>query len=258
MTVKILVNTVGRDTYLQAGATAEDGYDARDLICGPRNKLWRSIPTADNKGSQYATNSNQTPDHLVIARADFMLTEQGQRLRAYRVNSSTFISGIDENPFSSSDLIGIKSQDYAISFSASATTVWGVLVSQIAGAEALQFSKMYFSAGFNFARHITPRATSWANVPASEKSYAFPLEGDLPYEVEARAQLQWSGVLTSEIDSFLALPTIFEWPIFIYDPSTYLWPWKLEHVIIEGYTLQHVNYDIWNVQLSIARLKHYD
>lgn len=261
MTVKIITNLGATTSVMNelVYAATQYGFSPNDAASGSRSKFWRSILTLGPKGLGYTFPSNQTPDHCVIARADKLLTLGTYRVTGIYSGGYTTISGFDINPLTSANLVGPRAQDLCVAFTPSATTIWAVKFTQVGSdPEAAMISKLYFGVGFAFGKDIQPKASQIQPLPRAEKILAFPQEGDLPFEIEQRMSMVWEDVTSAKIDEFLALPQVLKWPFFIYDPNTYLFPWKLEHVILESYRMAHKNINRWDLQLNLGRLKHYD
>jgi len=198
--------------------------------------------------------------HLVVARADWMVTQSGARVRAFQKSSGgswSAISGADYPHLRAGDLIGPRSQDLVLDISG-ATNYRGFAVhfdSFLAGnAEAMMISKMYASVGFSFA--MPPVfAQPWVDIPESDRWFR-PQQTLYEYETEKQFKLGFPAT-RAEMTSFKALPMLLKWPLFLYDTAGDVFPWKLEHVVIEGWIETVIEDDRHFVEITLRRLKHY-
>jgi hypothetical protein len=263
----LLPNTVGNATTASGprsggGATAT-GYRDQDLISGPRSTIWRSTATAGAfNAPAYTTDSDVIATHVVIARADWLLTQAGIYLTAAQRNSGgtwSAISGFSYTPFTSASLMGPKLQDFCTTISPTVYRGIGLDFDSL-GAEAMQISKMYFSTGFSFDGDLDLSAPpSWQPLPVTQSVNLFiPQLGFDPYEVEANLTLNWLNNSKASIAAFKALPQILNWPIFLYDDSGDVWNWKLEHVLVETWEEIATSKDFSDISITFKRLKHYE
>ena len=266
MALLFLPNTAGDRATAQdntgSGATAT-GYDVKNLIAGPRQASngWRSTASSGASGVGYQIATDTDIDHIVIARADWLLTENTMRVKGRKRDSGgtwTDISGFDKNPIVAADLIGPKAQDLVIAVDVD-TSLRGVGISAdpVAGTEAVQISKLYGAIAFTFDPLTVPsREATWEDLPPG--TYYEPLLGSRPYEVERRFTLTFEAVTMAQIENFKAIPQLFYWPFFLYDQNADLWKWKLEHVILEGFEVSVRTNLYYDLTINFLRLRHYD
>ena len=260
MSFLFLCNHVGdRATALAATSTSTaSGFDAYDVISGPRSTRWRSNPdTGSTSFLTYALSSNFTADYCVIARADWLLTADGKKLNLVDRDSGGTGYNISPNynPVTASDLVGIRSQDLVTSFTATHLRGYGIRTQNNGGNEASQISKLYFSSSLSIGS--PERGAQWEAIRYEDRMFT-PQKGDLPYETEARISLTFRHLTVSQIESFRELPQLLNWPLFIYDSDAYVWPHKLEHVVIEDWTEVRRGVAVWELTVNARRLKHYD
>jgi len=243
--------------YYTVPVTVTDDY--RNLIAGPRSTFFSMPASTTDQGMGYAhQGTNNTPTHIVVARADKLLTSTGMRLRgAQRASGGTWtVLGPDLAPITSSDLTGIRGQDYVVAVSPSSLQGVGIIVNpHPSGTASGQISKLFGATSFTFGNEPTAGAT-FDSLPIG--TYSQPLRCIEPYEVEQRFSLVWPLIDASYVTSFLALPQIFRWPIFLYDDTQSIFQWKLEHVIIEGYKVLVHEKDRVSIEVTFARLRHYE
>lgn len=258
MSLWILANHGGYlGTALYPSGEAATGYSLVDIVTGPRSTRYRSQASSGDRSAGYEFGSDVVISHVVVARADWMLTQNGSRVRARQRNSGgtwSVVSGIDLNPLSSANLVGPTSQDLVLAVSPSDHRGSSLFRSGVSGSEALQVAKVFASSGLYFGLNPTP-GFSWQDLP--DNQFAFPIRGNRVYEVERRFALNWLGITQANLNSFLALPMIDRWPLFLYDDAGDVFPWKLEHVIVENYTVNVIAADNINLEVSFARLKHW-
>src|SRR5262249_21615503 len=150
-------------------------------------------------------------------------------------------------------LVGPKGQDLVVAVAPTSLRGCGVLCSSASGSEASQVSKVFGSVAFGFS--IAPGiGVTWQG--AEPLTYVTPLEGTQPYEIDGRFSLTFEGITQTEFKNFLTLPDVLTEPFFLYDDSSALWIWQLEHVLLTGYTAQIVEVDTYNLELDFARLRH--
>lgn len=260
MALLILPNTAGDSatsmTNAGAGVATASGYNNYDVIAGPRSSRWRSAAHSSNMRLGYVLGADTTVTHCVIARADWLLTQDTMRLRGLQRNSGgtwSAISGFDLNPITSSNLVGLYSQDYVQEVSPTDLRGFGIdCVTLGGGSEAAQVSKIFYSNAVELSAN--PSASSWEQV---ESGY-YPMWGYFPYHTEARMQLSWHALTAAEITAFKAIPNLLSWPLYLYDEDADYWPWKLEHVIVEDYSYSSIGIGRWKLDVIFRRLKHYD
>lgn len=242
---------------ISLGTTAT-GYDIYDLIAGPRSTGHRTTASSSEAGRGYVFPSDYTCSHIVVARADWLLTQNGTRLRAKQRTSGgtwNYIGSVDENPLATNDLIGIRAQDYVAAVTPTDLRGIAITATPASGTQASHVSKFYACSAYSFGQNPSP-GFSWENLPIG--TYRQGLEGDIPYEVEMRFTLTFPGVAQSIVTGFRALGQILNWPVFLYDDTGDIWDWKLEHCIIEAYEWIVHEKDVHSLSITFNRLRHYD
>lgn len=242
---------------ISLGSTAS-GYDIYDMIAGPRSTGHRTAASSSEAGRGYHFGSDYTCTHIVVARADWLLTQNGTRLRAKQKTSGgswNYIGSVDENPLVVGDLIGIRAQDYVAAVSPTDLRGIAITCTPSSGTQASHISKFYACSAFSFGQNPAPGYT-WENLPLG--TYGQPPKGDIPYEIELRFTLTFPGVQQSTVTDFRALGQILNWPVFLYDDTGDLWDWKLEHVIIDSYEWIVHEKDVHSLSITFNRLRHYD
>lgn len=253
---------ISDDLVAMYAGTSASGYDIKDVIAGPRSTHHRLQASVSEVGIGYYHTIETEIKYLVICRADWMLTQNGTRVRVGQVGlgstSWSNVSGIDYNPLALSDLIGVRQQDLVISTASAGSTLGGIALSStpVSGGQSLQVSKVCGCNTLEFSNYLPLIGSVSEMLPPN--TYATPLYGYFPYEIEKRFSLTWTMLPMSEVTAFKAVPQIFNWPIFIYDPSATMWDWKLEHVIIESYQEDILEKGNHVLTVNFARLRHYD
>lgn len=263
MAFRFLTNGAGNLASAQdnagSGSTAS-GYSATAAISGPRSKVWRSTASASASGLGYQYTSDLSPDYIVIARADLLLTQNTMRVKGRNRNSGgtwSDISGFDYNPLVVGDLIGPRAQDLVKAVSVGANTRGvGFTGTPASGTEAVSVSKVYGAVSFSFTDCAPSFLPKWTDLPP--RTYSSPMLGNRPYEIERRFSLVFSGVSAADLASFKALTQLYYWPLFLYDEDAAVWSWKLEHVILEALDVLYGHKNFYNITMSFARLSHYD
>lgn len=262
MGVLFLVNTAGdvaASVANAAGGSTATNYSLLDMITGPRSTLHRGAAASGGVGCAYLFNSNQDLTHVVVARADYLLTLNTSRVRLLQRNGSnvwSYVSGVDYNPLTSASLTGLRSQDLVIPFTQVEKRGIELYSNPVSGTDAQQISKFYGCNSFEFTGYAPKLGVTSENLPIG--SYATPLDGDMSYEIEARFSLSYELLTGSLVDNFKALPQLKRWPLFLYDGSQDVWNHKVEHVIIEGWTETIVQADRHNLEINFARLRYYE
>lgn len=269
--LQILVNTAGAyaKDLVQSGTSTATGYSQTDLISGPRSKYFRSSSATGGTLGYICDPSSVACTHLVIARADWLLTlnagpNYGTEIQAYRyagydaTSASSVTSAIilDE----STDLIGYNYQDYVTSWNSASGYGWAINQygnPSTATTHVFQCSKLYFSNAYDFGVNPRHQGINWEYFDQGRLNMFRTLEGTFDYACEARITIQFPEIESTYIDQFLALPEIYRWPFFLYDSAGDVIPWKIEHVILERIEQQILADDVWQVSLSFLRLKHY-
>lgn len=240
--------------------TSASGYDINDVIAGPRSTHHRLQSSVSEVGIGYWHLFETTLNYLVVCRADWMLTQNGTRVRVGQkslVGGWSNAAGIDYNPLARADLIGPRQQDLVIDIDA-ITNTGGIALSStpVSGGQSLQVSKIYGAKAYEFSTYLPIISSVSEMLPLN--SYATPLHGMIPYEIEKRFSLTWPMLPMSEVTAFKTLTSVFNWPIFLYDPDTTMWDWKLEHVIVESYQEDILEKGNHTLTVNFARLRHYD
>jgi hypothetical protein len=263
MSVYLLPNTIGdaaATCALEAGTTSYG--ELNDLIAGPRSTFWRSVAASSAIAPMFTLSSDVIATHMVVARADWMVTLAGARVRARQRSSGgvwSHIVGVDYNTLTAGSLLGPKSQDLVFAVSPTNYRGYGLEFDSV-GTEAMQISKFYPSVGFQFDGDLVLNpAPQWTAFPLTQSVNMFaPLKSYDAYEVEAQISLTWKNCSRANIRAFEALPQILNWPLFIYDDAGDVWNWKLEHVVIEGWAETFTAIDYSDITVTFQRLKLYE
>lgn len=236
--------------------------DKLNLIAGPRNTYWKSTTDSSAVAIGFQIASDLVATHIVVARADWMVTLAGARLRICNRSSVpawSNLSSPDINPFATANLMGPTLQDYCVAITPTQNRGYGVTFDS-SGAESFKMSKMYASVGFSFSGDIQlDSLPEWKPMPRTQSVNLFiPQQGNEPYEVEADISITWRNNTPASIATFEALPQLRNWPLFIFDDAGDLWSWKLEHVLVDTWQKTLVGQDLWDITVSFKRLKHYE
>lgn len=210
----------------------------------------------------YSFSADVACTHLVVARADWMVTQSGARVRGFQKSSGgswSAISGADYPHLRAGDLIGPRSQDLVLDISG-ATNYRGFAAhfdSFLAGnAEAMMISKMYACIAFDFGETPSPDGVQSVDIPDTGRFFT-PQRGTFAYETEKSISFSLPPVSKTLAEQFKALPHLLKWPIFLYDTAGDIWPWKLEHVLIEGWQENILESGNHVFSFTFRRLKHY-
>ena len=208
-------------------ATAQDncgraryasGYNAAQVISGPRSTCWRATARAGDMGLGYQLAVDTDVDYIVVARADWALTKNGMRLRGTKRSSGgtwSYISGFDYNTLAAADLVGPREQDLVVTVDVGASLRGiGIIGAPSSGTEALQVSKIYGAVSFEL--DVPPGLNvQWEDLPA--QSYSTCLQSSRPYEIERRYSLVFNSISTAKLQAFESLTAIRTAPLFLYD-----------------------------------------
>jgi len=254
MTVYLLTNHLGDvATTATAASFTSTGYDAYDAISGPRSTLMRNDIAATHT-YRYAGVS-QAVTHVVLARADFF--KNALNAASVEVQYGGSWTADSTATAGSMTLLGPRSQDWVKTISRTDSN-FGLQFNSNSPYNAVQYSKIYFSNGFDFGSG--PEQQGYTEpIDEGSNSYVRQFFGEGFFETEAYIVLEWRNITSAKIEAFEALP-IF-WPFFIYDDSADLWQHKLEHVIIaqgEPYKKVRLGQDLFSITITFRRLRHYD
>lgn len=238
--------------------TQDSNYDENNLITGSRNEWFKTTSTADPKRMGYTWSNEIDIDHVIITRADKLVTSGSSQVNV-QVNQSGWInlaSSLDlEN-----DLVGIKNQDYVLNYAPDGGAT-GVAVRVVPNsAEATYFNHLVGAVSFSFGRSPAFNVLTEELNP-SDRYYTD--NNTLPmrhrtYETSHRISMKFEHVTKAKLDEFLALDNIRNHPLYIYDSNAWVFPHKLEHVILESIKTTQDNKDLWTISLVFRRLRHYD
>lgn len=261
MSVYILTHGVAdQSTSIDLPQGVDTGYYANDAIMGARSCIHKRPGTGtydlvEYRGSAYPAGApNLTADFLVQVRADlqFRNSVASSAANLWRHNGTSWQLHSTATP-STSDLTGVKSQDYVRLFSSGTGTGWEYQQTY-ASATGGAHGAVYL--GQQFAFNVPPTGpVAWEELP--QHTSVTPMRATRPFEVEAMFNITWQKVTAAKVTALKSLSKIFHWPFFIYDDSADFIPWKLEHVILGGMSAQLRYVDAWEVTLSCYRLRHY-
>lgn len=263
MALKFLFNAAGiaADAIGNTGSgSTATGYDTTAIMCGQRSTAWRSTSaTANSIG--YTYDDDVTISHVVVARADWLVTKAGQRVRGRQRNSGgtwSDIAAFDKNPLAASDLIGPRTQDLVVACAPTDLRGLGLSFTPATGSEASQLSKLYGANAFSFTEAVPSFGVNWTTFEPNtlEKS----MRGTFLYDVERGFSLSFFGLSETELTSFMSTTNLYHWPFFIYDEDQEIWEWKLEHVILAGLEARMLmpSFRTYELELRLLRLRHYD
>lgn len=237
------------------GATAA-GYNTTDVMSGPRSRMWRSVKFSAAE-INYSYGSNIGISYCVVARADLLITSAGTQVVGRQRDAGgawTDIPAFNYNPLTAGALIGPRSQDLVVPTTPANQRGFGLYCGCLSGSQAAIFSKLYAGGAFGFS--VPPnRGVQWQDLPP--ETYAVPLKGTKPYEIERSFSLTFAGVKQSERTQFLLYDGFYS-PFFLYDSTGDIWQHKLEHVILTGFTETMLEVDTYTITMEFARLRHYE
>lgn len=267
--MKLLFNTVGNVatslTHASFGAAAS-GYSATDLVSGPRSTFFRTTASTGQIRIAYDYSAAMNVDFFAIARADKLITQQGINFKYITKNSGgTWSVTSIVNPLTTSSLIGptvgtkTVGQDYVYTWGSTQTSYgYGIEMTTAGGsAEAMMISKLYVGQMFSFDSEEVEIGAGWEDLSESERRFR-PMRGSFEYDTEKRIALSWNSQSKATTQSFIETANLLTWPLFLYDPNQYVFAWKLEHVLIEDYTVELAGPDNYDISIIFRRLAHYD
>lgn len=260
MSLKFIVNHLGNSATsvsMVSGTLAEGSLN--DLIAGPRSSFIRSAASASAIQPGFVLGSDLVLTHLVVARADLMVTKAGAQVRAMQRSSGgvwSAISGTTIATLAAGNLTGPTSQDLVIDVTG-ATNYRGFGIEfDSAGTEAMHFSKLIGGIAFDFGEPVPFMGAPTENL-ADDGRFVTPPRGTFMYETEREFSLTIGPVAMSVAKAFKALPLLLRWPLYLYDENADFIPWKLEHVLCLGWKEVIAEKDRHTFQISFRRLKHY-
>mgnify|MGYP000911878280 CR=1 FL=1 len=263
MTLYLLPSTAGNDSVVSdssVGPTEASGYTLFDLITGPRSTMCVTTSGANHdyqfaKAGYFAGSATIYASHCVIARMDWAKNNSTalSSMQVLRAPGGGGAWTAAYGPTAVGTLIGVRDQDYVVSFTRAIGSGWRAYLS-FAGATENQLSKIYISDGYTFG--IDP-TTEIQVTQMSESQYVTPIKATRPYEIEAVFNLTWRHVTLAKLTEFREIAQLFYWPLFLYDDAINVIPWQLEHVIVTGWTEVIEHLDSWRITVNFARLRHY-
>lgn len=224
---------------------------------GPRHLLGDSPDGTGFVRVQYVSNDTTKLDgidYCVITNADYALTHKLEVVKA-----TSFWAG-HTNLFSSTNfaetLIGPKSQDYLLSF----TAISGVKALHInlddgsGGSWSKKLGKVFFSdsLSFDYVDETYPqRQPAWESVTITGEKYL----------TQEKIRLSFNSLTDSQIQAFDALPNVwgkYRQPFFIYDSSAVFLSEKLLHVVLADRQITKSFSDFYSMTLDLYVLRYYD
>lgn len=259
MGVLILTNSVGAvaSSCTVEGATVKGGYDIRDVISGPRNRTVRAEGLASVVSLVYA-NPETSVTHCVVTRLDlFKWTTNASFVNLGYGSGGGIVPQSGHYPPGEPDLIGVREQDWVCAFPSPISSTSFRLTFTQSGAHLSDYEcgKVYFSTAFDFGQN-PKKQTSSQRQRATKDDFMQPIQGYEQYAVTEQFELTWSDTTLAKMWEFEALR--LNWPIFLYDKDGDVFPHKLEHCIVTGWTSTRRGADNFQVKAQMARLKHYD
>lgn len=260
MSLKLIVNHLGNSaTSLSMISGTVASGDINNLIAGPRSSYMRATAASGAVQPGYVLGADLACTHLVVARADLMVTLVGAQVRAMQRSAAaawTAVSGTTISTLAAGNLIGPTSQDLVLDL-ASATQFRGFGVEfDSAGTEAMMISKLIGGIAFEFGADVSLGGVSAENIVDDDRFYV-PMRGSFAYETERVITLVVEAVTRAKATAFKALPLLLRWPMYLYDVDGDIWSHKLEHVICLGWKEVVTKADQHSFQITFRRLKHY-
>ncbi len=273
----LLPNTFGdlADSFIASATPSADSAPLYDLISGGRQNIARWARSTSSRTLTYAASLavKNLITHIVVARADLALrnntgSDLGFEAQWYHSTTSTWVNF--PNAYRDiSDLIGIDAfglghgQDLVFENN---LTTWASNKARLIAnygssiiSTGLALSKFYACSAFDFG--IGPVADprpAWKPVQSEYARYFKPFNGHITYEISDIIRLIWPRLTQSKFEDFTQVSQLLNWPLFIYDPSSYLWVHKLEHVVVQSYKWTQQNPHHGNLEVTFGRLRHYE
>lgn len=267
MALRLLPNSAG-NTATTADTTGvgstKTGYDVKDLITGPRSRMYWCGSTSGTHTTRYSHSSALDYDHVVIARADLLANNETAVKLVISDFGSSNVKTYD--PLATSDLIGIDvagrgyGQDLVYdNVTSRGFSIVNVSTEKSSGGDDMsrKYSKVYFSEAFHFGKEpTTSPAPNWQPVSDSDRMFR-PYRGNFEYDTEAVITLTWRKITQAKLDAFKALPQILNWPLFLYDTTGDVWEHQLEHVLVQTWQEVYVRPGYFDLSITFRRLAHY-
>lgn len=263
MSLKFLCNTaaVVANGFGMGTGSVQSGT-LYDLMMGPRSSMVRFASSTLPIWVAYNFPSDTICTHIVVARADYMLTQYGTRLRPFQRDSTGTWSEISAGSIASvtpANLVGARAQDLVLDVS-SASVYRGVSIKTdcvVGGtAQGMILSKFYGCVAVDIGPPDLRNNLSYEDIPPDARLFQ-PQRSTFPYDTEKRFVLQFTDLLRSQANAFKALPYLTRWPLFLYDDAGDFIPWKLEHVLIESWNESITVANRHNLTINFRRLAHY-
>lgn len=285
--IRWMINNVGwRADEVGVGSGGQaiaSGYNIKDMISGPRNKLVRAgAGTAVVHYPYYGvTNYNTTPtkmleaSHVVVSRFDKLITHQyystEQRVTVISFNGAgAATTHINYDPLSSTvqadDLLGPRAQDFVLAFNSGNVAVATRLALQVRHATststswAAEIGQVYFCKPWDpgMGPVLNPQP-QWTRLESDARFT--PARSARDYEIEAEIQLTWRSITDAKRDELATYyggdDCLLNWPFFLYDEDSTLWNHKLEHVILADYQWTKRGDGYNDLTCIFYRLRHY-
>lgn len=242
-------------SLIEGTKNSHDHFKNENIASGPRSRRWRSTETTDNKAIGYIFDSRNI-NAFVLTEAYFANSLYGYNVDIGRYGGSWAWTAIEE-PLSSASLIGKSGQDVVCILEDKASEGVGVRFRPATGdAQAIQFSSLIAGEYLNIGSPDVANAQV-ADIKEDDRRFKH-LRGTDAFLTEKQITLRFSGISKAQFEAFRSMPGLYRWPFVIYDPSQYVFPHKLEHVILADWEAEQIDRDLWSLQMILRRIKHYE
>lgn len=232
---------------------------------GPRSELVEfDFNNNSGAGVFWLFDEAHDADHVIITRQDLLLAaEPTLDYILYGRNSGGTRSAFANWELVSSGFtaVGPRDQDGVRTLSVTSNRDYGYGI----GFRIVSTPFNFRLSDACFCKSTDIGYPSRESAPATELlpagSQVVPIRGYFPYYTEKRFTLTWSVLSDSQITdfkNFLDEGNAWEFPVFLYDDTSSLWQHKLEHVILENFTVNQLGTsDTWSLTTTWQRLRHY-
>lgn len=275
MGLKLIYNSVGdAATSIETTGTAVDSsYNKNSIVAGSRASMVRFVvaTTATTIGYEVSSGSF-TYDSVVITRADLLARSESPL--DFKIQEDTGggygdVAATAVTPLTTAELSGYDAfkigngQDYIHHFASDRTGVEGVRIhlDKNDGGDddvALQFSKLIIGTAFDFDTwpEQSP-APTWSKLPTGAGDEISSIDGTQRYKSDDEITLTFNSLSLAKIQEFEAITNIKNWPVYLYDPSAYVFGATLEHCLVQEWSTSFASIGCYDLQVRFRRLRHY-
>lgn len=146
-------------SHTLTGKSADSSYNKDNVINGFRSDRFQFVGTAGSPEHTFTLSSGQTAEYLIVSQANLLMKNAAQNSGTTNLylggsNGGGYTFPVNGTSWTTSDLVGINSQDYITTFAeTSSYTTWLIqFCSNSSATNTYPHGQIYFGKFFDFLR----------------------------------------------------------------------------------------------------------